>query len=100
MIPVKQHITLQLDAHRVPLEVDRDKESIYRDAALTLNRRFMTYQRLMPQASAEQLWMYVALESAVNLHSDARDKALQPIDKHIQQLNAQIEEIINKKIIN
>lgn len=88
----KQHITLVLDAHRVPLDIERDSEPIYREAGAMLNRRYQFYQRRMPQASAEQLWVYVALESAVNLQSDARQKNLEPILKKIEDLNLAIEE--------
>ena len=48
-----QNITLQLDAHRVPLTVPRDKEGVYRQAAQLLNQRFKFYQQRMPKASAE-----------------------------------------------
>lgn len=92
----KQHISLVLDAHHVPLDVDRDREPLYRDAAKLLNHRYQFYQRRMPQASAEQLWVYVALEMGVNLQSDARDKNLEPIQKKIAELNNEIEQILNQ----
>lgn len=96
MTPDKQHITLQLDAHRVKLDVPRDQEAVYREAAEHLNKRFEVYRRSMLQASAEQLWMYVALESAVNLQSDARDKAIRPIEKTLQALNEQITQALQQ----
>lgn len=88
----KQHITLTLDAHRVALDIDRDREAIYREAGAMLNHRYQFYQRRMPQASAEQLWVYVALEAGVNLQSDAREKNLEPVLKKIEQLNLEIED--------
>lgn len=88
----KLHITLTLDAHRVPLDIEPERESIYREAGAMLNHRYQFYQRRMPQASAEQLWVYVALESAVNLQSDARQKNLEPILKKMEDLNLEIEE--------
>lgn len=90
-----QHITIQLDANRIPLEVPRDKESFYRDAATMLNARYKVYQRSMPKASVEQLWMYVALETAVNLHADARQKAIQPITDKINKINQLIQQTLN-----
>lgn len=88
----KLHITLTLDAHRVPLDIEPERESLYREAADMLNKRYKLYQRRNPQASAEQLWVYVALESAVNLQSDARQKNLEPVQKKIEELNLEIEE--------
>lgn len=90
----KQHITLQLDAHRMALNVDASKEGIYREAAKFLNRRYEYYLHRMPSASTEQLWVYVALETACSLHSDARDKALEPIEQQLAALNRLIEEQI------
>lgn len=93
----KQRITLVLDAHRVPLEVQRDKEPIYREAAELLNKRYQHHLKAKPQASAEQLWMYVALEIGVTFQSDARQMSLAPVEQKIKTLNTQIENIINPK---
>ena len=69
------------------LDVPREAEQNYREAAELLNRRFQHYLKLLPSASAEQLWMYTALEVAVSLQSDAREKSLEPVEKEIKQLN-------------
>ena len=89
----KQHINLRLDAHHVGLDVEREQEPIYRLAAELLNKRYQYYLQLRPNASAEQLWMYTALEVAVSLQSDAREKSLVPVEKAVKALN---EEIIEK----
>lgn len=90
----KQHINLHLDAHTVGLDVPRDMEPNYRKAAELLNKRYQYYLRLRPNASAEQLWMYTALEVAVALQSDAREKSLVPVEKEIKELN----ELIKKEL--
>ena len=87
MEPRKQHITLQLDAHHISLNVQADKEHLYRKAAEKINERYRYYQKLAPNRSAEQLWVYVALDMAVNLQADAHANRLQPIDEKIQELN-------------
>lgn len=92
MISDKQHITLHLDAHTVGLDVPREAEPNYREAAKLLNRRFQYYLKLRPNASAEQLWMYTALEVAVALQSDAREKSLVPVEKELKELNELIKE--------
>lgn len=83
----KQHITLQLDAHHISLHVQADKEHLYRKAAEIINERHRYYQKIAPNRSAEQLWVYVALDMAVNLSADAHANRLQPIDDKIQELN-------------
>lgn len=83
----KQHINLHLDAHTVGLDVPREAEPNYRKAAELLNRRYQYYLKLRPNASAEQLWMYTALEVAVALQSDAREKSLVPIEQELKELN-------------
>lgn len=88
----KQHINLHLDAHTVGLDVPREQEPNYRKAAELLNRRFQYYLKLRPNASAEQLWMYTALEVAVALQSDVREKSLVPVEKELKQLNELIKE--------
>lgn len=91
----KQHINLHLDAHTVGLDVPREQEPDYRKAAELLNRRYQYYLKLRPNASAEQLWMYTALEVAVALQSDAREKSLIPVEAALKELNKQILTTIN-----
>jgi len=92
----KQHINLHLDAHTVGLDVPRDEEPNYRFAAELLNKRYQYYLKLRPNASAEQLWMYTALEIAVALQSDAREKSLEPVEKELKELNQLIQKTINQ----
>ena len=78
---------MHLDAHTVGLDVPRDQEPNYRYAADLLNKRYQYYLKLRPNSSAEQLWMYTALEMAVSLQSDAREKSLEPVEKELKKLN-------------
>ena len=91
----KQHINLHLDAHTVGLDVPREAEPNYRNAAELLNRRYQYYLKLRPHASAEQLWMYTALEVAVALQSDAREKSLEPVEKELKELNEALLRALN-----
>ena len=92
----KQHINLRLDAHVVGLDVPRDQEANYRNAAELLNKRYQYYLKLRPNASAEQLWMYTALEVAVALQSDVREKSLVPVEKELRELNQLIKENLSE----
>ena len=90
----KQHINLHLDAHTVGLDVPLDQEPNYRRAAELLSERYQYYLKLRPNASAEQLWMYTALEVAVALQSDVREKSLEPVEKEVKELNEEILRIL------
>ena len=92
----KQHINLHLDAHLVGLDVPREAEPDYRKAAELLNRRYQYYLKIRPNASAEQLWMYTALEVAVALQSDAREKSLVPVEKELKELNERIKKELSE----
>jgi len=92
----KQHITLTLDTHRIALDVERNEEPFYRKAQEMLNTEYRKYQRNLPSASTEQLWMYVALRVAVNLFASTRDKDLEPYLRAIKHLNTEIEKKLNQ----
>lgn len=96
----KQHINLKLDAHSVALDVDRDKEEFYRQAAVLLNKRYEFYRNHYKDASVEQLWLYVALDMAVNLCSDVRDKNLEPVAKQLSELNDVLRSVLNEETTN
>ena len=72
----------------------RSQEPNFRAAAELLNKRYQYYLKLRPNASTEQLWMYTALEVAVALQSDAREKSLVPVEKELKELN----ELIKKEL--
>lgn len=93
----KQHITLQLDAHHISLNIPADAEELYRHASEMLNERYRFYQRKMPLQSAEQVWVYVALEMAVNLHADAHAHRLEPIEEKVRDINQMIIDQLTKK---
>ena len=94
----KQHITLQLDSHKLAFDIVPEKEPCYRQAAQQINRYFQIYQKQMPRATTELLWAYVALQMAVNLYDDAREKSLQPIEEKLEELNQLILQNIQQTI--
>lgn len=92
----KQHIVLTLGPHRIPLNIDADKEPVYRKAAAHMNEKYNQYAKAYPNLSVEQVWVYVALSMAVNLQSDARDKSLEPFVDKIHELNELIQQSLNE----
>jgi len=91
----KQHINLTLDSHSIGLDVEREDEPFYRKAQEMLNTQYRNYQRKLPSATSEQIWMYVALHVAVNLYADTRGKDLEPYLKAINRINKEIENKLN-----
>lgn len=92
----KQNITLKLDIHTITLAVDPEKEEFYRQAGVWLNKRYQLYQAAYRNDSPEKLWLKVALEAAVGLHADVREKSLEPVEQKIQELNKIILEKLNE----
>ncbi|MBQ7531161.1 MAG: cell division protein ZapA [Paludibacteraceae bacterium] len=90
--PSTINITLQLGDHTLRFPVAWNEEKYYRDAAAHLNQRFQYYSSGMKSKSAEQIWVYVALEAAVNLQ---RENARYDIEPVMQRINT-----INQTIIN
>jgi hypothetical protein len=76
-----------LDSHHISINVLANQEHLYRDAAKILNEKDRHYQKKMQTSSAEQLWVYVALDMAVNLCAESHAQRLQPIDEKVQELN-------------
>ncbi len=90
----KQHITLRIAAHTLALDIPREQEQSYREAGDFLNQRYMLYAQRMPKASEAQLWLYVALEAALNWKSDAHAKSLEPVDKKLTELNTLLQKVL------
>lgn len=85
-----QHITLRIDFHSIELNVPREQEAAYRDAASQINQLYKGYMKKYPQLSPEKIWLYVALDVAVELQLDKHTKALEPLQDLITELNKQV----------
>ncbi len=90
MTPATQHITLKIDFHSIELNVPREQEAAYRDAAQQINLLYKGYMNKYPQLSPEKIWLYVALDVAVELQLDKHTKALEPLQHLITELNKQV----------
>lgn len=91
-----QNITLRLVSHNIALCVKREDEPIYREAAQRVNETYHKYAARHPKLTVEQLWVYVALELAVNFQSDVREKNLQPVLDKIRELHQLINETLTE----
>ena len=85
--PSTLNITLQLGDHTMRFPVAWNEEKYYREAAAHLNQRFQYYSSGMKNKSAEQIWVYVALEAAVNLQRENARYDIEPVMDRINSIN-------------
>ena len=92
-----RHINLRLEGLQAfSLNVKPEQEQNYRLAAELINRRYKLYEQRFRSDPQDRLWARVAIEVAYALHSDARNKALEPIEEQLQELNSQIMETLQQ----
>lgn len=93
--PSTLNITLQIGEHTMRFPVAWNEEKYYRDAAAHLNNRFQYYSSGMKNKSAEQIWVYVALEAAVNLLRENAKYDIEPMLQRIENINQSITDALN-----
>ncbi len=94
MEPRKQNIHLRIDCYTVSLTILADEEPIYRQAAEMINRVYAKYLKGLPNKAPQELWIYTALEIAVNFNRDARGKDLKPVLDKVQEINNQLAQFL------
>ena len=72
-----------------------NEEKYHREAAAQLNQRFQYYSSGMKSKSAEQIWVYVALEAAVNLQRENAKYDIEPVVERINNINQTILSALN-----
>ena len=90
LTPSTLNITLQVGDHTLRFPVAWNEEKYYRDAVAHLNQRFQYYSSGMKNKSAEQIWVYVALEAAVNLQRENARYDIEPVMQRIKTINQTI----------
>jgi len=93
--PSTLNITLQIGDHTMHFPVAWNEEKYFRDAAAHLNKRFQYYSQGMKNKSAEQIWVYVALEAAVHLHRENARYDIEPLLQHIENINKSITDALD-----
>ena len=93
--PETINIKLQLGDHPMRFVVPWNEEVYYRNAAEFLNKRFQNYSNKNRGKSAEQIWVYVALEAAMNLERQAARYDMEPVMERINNMNKSIIEALN-----
>ena len=91
-----RHINLRLEGLQpFSLNVQPEQEQTYRLATELVNKRYALYQQKYRNDTPDRLWARVSIEVAYALYSDARSKALKPIEYKLQDMNQQIMNQLN-----
>lgn len=93
----KQTIYLQIDCVRIRLNVVRDEEHFYREAAALLNQKYKYYRDAFTNLSTAEIWVYTALDVAVQLQKQKENADLKPIAEKIIEINKLMQNELTKK---
>lgn len=90
----KFKIHVNVGGFRLPLDISRDEEAIYRDAEKTVNALLARYQQRHDQRSAEEIFMLTAYQLAVALQRQARHT--DPVERKLRQLSEEVDRLLSE----
>ena len=90
-------INLLIDNLRYPLNIPREEEERYRDAAKMINNTLNKYRSMWPELSANNHWAMAALEIAFNLTTNENRNDTKPYMEKLEELTKELENYISKK---
>ena len=90
-------INLLIDNQRYPLNIPREKEQRYRDAAKMINNTLNKYRSMWPELSTSNHWAMAALEIAFNLTTNENRNDTKPYLDKLEELTKELDNYISKK---
>lgn len=93
----KMKINLLIDCQRYPLNIPREDEQLYRDAAKLIDNALNYYRRLNPGLSANNYWAMTALEFAFHYLSTKDKNDTKPYLDKIEELTEELDHYISNK---
>ena len=90
-------INLLIDCQRYPLNIRREDEQLYRDAAKLIDKTLNKYRSWTPELGANNHWAMAALELAFNLMSMKDRNDTQPYLKKLEELTKELDNYIGKE---
>ncbi|MBE6275059.1 MAG: cell division protein ZapA [Bacteroides sp.] len=90
-------INLLIDCQRYPLNIRREDELLYRDAAKLIDKTLNKYRSWRPELSSNQHWAMAALELAYAFISNKDRNDTQPYLKKLEELTEELDNYISKK---
>lgn len=90
-------INLLIDCQRYPLNIRREDEQLYRDAAKLIDKTLNKYRSWRPELSSNQHWAMAALELAYAFISNKDRNDTQPYLKKLEELTEELDKYISKQ---
>ena len=90
-------INLLIDCQRYPLNIRREDELLYRDAAKLINKTLNKYRSWRPELSSDNHWAMAALELAFNLMTMKDKNDTKPYLEKLEELTKELDNYIGKK---
>ena len=90
-------INLLIDNLRYPLNIPREEEERYRDAAKMINNTLNKYRSMWPELSANNHWAMAALEIAFNLTTNENRNDNKPYMEKLEELTKELDNFISRK---
>lgn len=88
-------INVKIGGFRLPLNISRKDEEIYRNAEKAVNKLLLEYQQKYNQRSAEEILSLVAYQLAVALSKKEIVQDMSPVVERIEQLDKELEKILS-----
>ena len=90
-------INLLFDCQRYPLNIHREDEILYREAAKLIDKTLNKYRKWMPDLDSNKHWAMAALELAFNNVSNKDKNDTKPYVEKLEELTKELDSFISKK---
>lgn len=87
-------INILINGVRMPLNIPREDEELYRDAEKLLNNYLNKFQERYNQKSMEEILTLVAYQLAVIIIKQNKNQDIAPLAIKIQELNKELQEFL------
>jgi cell division protein ZapA len=93
----RMKINLLIDCQKYPLNIRREDELLYRDAAKLIDKTLNKYREWKPDLSSNQHWAMAALELAYAFISNKDKNDTQPYLRKLEELTRELDNVISEK---
>ena len=93
----RMKINLLIDCQKYPLNIRREDELLYRDAAKLIDKTLNKYREWKPDLSSNQHWAMAALELAYAVISNKDKNDTQPYLRKLEELTRELDNVISEK---
>ena len=93
----RMKINLLIDCQKYPLNIRREDELLYRDAAKLIDKTLNKYREWKPELSSSQHWAMAALELAYAYISNKDKNDTQPYLRKLEELTKELDNVISEK---